>query len=839
MSTTENDRKRASTFREAVNGLAGTVRGQYFTYLLLGTYIGVTIASTTDEQLLRISPVTLPILDIELPIIAFYAVVPWLLALAHVYLLLQLYRLAKRVHLFNDALEAVHGEAEREEQRTLLVPFPFVHMLAGERSRLLGVVNATIVWVTIVWLPFGLVLSAQVRFLPYHDSFVTLSARIAIAVELVALWTFWPLVLGRDAVSMRRWWRNGLRAPVVWFRRAARQTGRATGFGTMTASTALVLGFSWLVAVLPGEPMERWVAFWLPVPEETRTGASGTSGNLLTYRVFDGPSAPLHRNLQLAGRLLIASDIEPRERRALRLLRSPERPGILDNIEGVNLSGRDLRYANLYGAVLVNADLRGASLDGADLRGADLEGVDMRPLEVSPGTACVDGSQKRAAERPVAGVDFVSKQPFYCATSARDARFRDAHLVGVPAQLALLLRADFRSAELARMNMDGADLREARLSRAGVGGTTFGTADLRGIRISVASANPVRLRAEQPDLTGAWVSNMDLDGLTIRSAAFSRFSRVSLRMADLSNGDFRGAVFGGGTDLRGANLAGADLRGAEFDAADLRGADLRGVKADLARFSRAGVCMADLSGASLRGAEWSNSSVDGSSLASVDLRYARIHQVNARGADLRRAALRPFEMYGLVLNYADLRELEDRTDDDVETLRETAAVLRASEWEPSSWQEGTLAALASGQLTTADPHDRGAVANHPLLCDETSAALRGNLERFCVDGEQRLNYLREALPEACEDPNVMSGLIRQSGLPVGARSNRRGPFLDPGPERDYFVALVSGTGHCPDTVDRMDARARELLGEIRVTIENGSPLRSSLPVQVVDAPCER
>jgi len=812
MNTDKNSWERVSALREAVNGLASTVRGHYFTYLLLGTYIGVTIASTSDEQLLRVSPVTLPILDIELPIVAFYAVVPWLLALAHVYLLLQLYRLAKRVHLFNDALEGIPGEAEREEQRTLLIPFPFVHMLAGERSRFLGVVNTTIVWVTIVWLPVALVLSAQVRFLPYHDTLVTASARIAILVELVLLWTFWPLILERGVASMRTWWLNGIRAPVAWFRRIARvfkvdlstpNPGKATGFGTMTATTAVVLGFSWLVAVLPGEPMERWVAYWLPVAKEDGALGAATSGNALTHWVFDGPNAPLHRNLDLGERLLIASEIEPWERRALRLRGSPERPEIVNNIAGLNLSGRDLRHADLYRAVLVNADLRGANLDGADLSRADLEGADMR------------------------------------ATSARDAYFRDAHLVRVRAQLARLARADFRSAELAKMNMDGADLRGATLFRTGLEGTTFGTADLRGIRISVASESRARLNAEEPDLTGASLRNVDLDELTIKSAPFSRFSGVSLRLADLSGGDFRGAVFTGGTDLRGANLAGADLRGAEFAGVDLRGSDLRDVKADLARFSRASACLVDLSGASLKGADLYDSRFDGSSLADVDLRYTRVNLVRAQGADLRGAALLPFWMYGLVLNFADLRQLEGRPADDLDALRETAAALRENEWEPSSSQEEILAALAGGQTATTEPHERGAVARYPLLCDETASVLRGNLERYCVDGEQRLSYLREALPHACQDPNVLSGLIRQSGSPVGTRSNRRGPYLEPGPERDYFEALVSGIERCPNAVDRIDARARTLLREIRITLDNASPVRAPLASEVIDVPCER
>jgi hypothetical protein len=67
--------ERAEKALEAVNNAASTVRTLFF-YLLLGTYIGIIIGSTTHEQLLRVSPVTLPLLNVQLPITAFYKYTP-------------------------------------------------------------------------------------------------------------------------------------------------------------------------------------------------------------------------------------------------------------------------------------------------------------------------------------------------------------------------------------------------------------------------------------------------------------------------------------------------------------------------------------------------------------------------------------------------------------------------------------------------------------------------------------------------------------------------------------------------------------------------------------------
>jgi hypothetical protein len=57
---TKDRRERAEKALAVVNEAAHTVSNLYITFLLLGTYSGIIITSTTDEQLLRISPVTLP-----------------------------------------------------------------------------------------------------------------------------------------------------------------------------------------------------------------------------------------------------------------------------------------------------------------------------------------------------------------------------------------------------------------------------------------------------------------------------------------------------------------------------------------------------------------------------------------------------------------------------------------------------------------------------------------------------------------------------------------------------------------------------------------------------------
>jgi hypothetical protein len=191
---------RAERLRQSADEAARLARTLFITYLVIGVYIGITIAGTTDIQLLKISPVQLPLLDIGLPIVGFYAVVPWLFVLVHLNLLLQFYMLGRKLHAFNNAVGLIDA-ADRREQRERLFPFPLSHMLAGhEHSRLVNVLLASLVWTTIVILPLVLLIWAEVRFLAYRDPTVTWVQRAAVAVDLVCLWLFW-LGWGTDALD--------------------------------------------------------------------------------------------------------------------------------------------------------------------------------------------------------------------------------------------------------------------------------------------------------------------------------------------------------------------------------------------------------------------------------------------------------------------------------------------------------------------------------------------------------------------------------------------------------------------------------------------------------------
>ena len=270
--------ERTERLRGAADEAARLVQNVYLSFLLLGMYIAIIIGSTTDMQLLKVSPVTLPLLNVQLPIVGFYVVVPWLLLLFYFNLLLHLTFLAQKLHRLNAVLAAFPDETAREEQRVRLFPFPFSAMLIGRPARwrlrrLLGLM----IWTTVLLLPLVLLLWAQLRFLPYHDTAITWNHRAAVLVDLTLLWLFWPLMFIPERESPARS-RRGARA-----RHASVALRWGTGVSVLTLVTVV---FSLGIAVLPEEGMERWMASHVPKGWRHVDPRPFWQGRLRAYSVY-------------------------------------------------------------------------------------------------------------------------------------------------------------------------------------------------------------------------------------------------------------------------------------------------------------------------------------------------------------------------------------------------------------------------------------------------------------------------------------------------------------------------------------------------------------------------
>jgi hypothetical protein len=158
---------RAARLQAAADTASAHIRNVYLTFLLFGLYLAIIFGATTHEQLLRAGPVTLPLLNVDLPLLGFYWVAPALFVLLHLNLLLQLYLLSGKLHRLDQAIRPPgsekHETEAQQDRRAQLYPFPFTHMLIGRQQRwLMRFLLWLIVVLTVLVLPVLLLLLARI-----------------------------------------------------------------------------------------------------------------------------------------------------------------------------------------------------------------------------------------------------------------------------------------------------------------------------------------------------------------------------------------------------------------------------------------------------------------------------------------------------------------------------------------------------------------------------------------------------------------------------------------------------------------------------------------------------
>jgi uncharacterized protein YjbI with pentapeptide repeats len=544
---------------EAANSASQTVAALHVAFLAFVTYLGVIIWGTTHDDLLRISPVKLPILDVELPLTNFYAFVPWMVVLLHFNLLMQLELLSTK--LWNLDIDLPDTPAGQQVRDRLFI-FPFAHLIAG-RSKVLLIrwLLSLVVGITVIALPLLMLLAAQIRFLPFHDEGITWSQRIAVWVDAVMLITLWPLIASPQDQA-REWWRSfGFRVVdywPAWFRyvsthgwsRIARSIRRrqpnppehkivsrpALKPGTEPKGMIFllisvpVMVFASIIAVIPGsitvqtyyapektESAPSYFEDWLIriMPESWLSVAAykydvvtctplemAEKSDASILQVMLGPCSWFNLNLFPRNLDLREARLVPKGVSLSLLTRAIDsdkqiRDAAFIEFDGLNLQNRDLRFANLYGAMLPKADLRHVQLQGAILLKAKLQGV--------------------------IGWD--------------KTQFQSAVLGGTQLQGAGLIEAD----------LQGADLRGANLQGAALGWAKLQSADLRGADLQGA------------DLVGAKLQGADLRGAKLQGA---NLRETSLQGANLSY-----------AKLHGSDLTLSELQGAELSAVELLGVD--------------------------------------------------------------------------------------------------------------------------------------------------------------------------------------------------------------------------------------------------------------------------
>ena len=130
--TTEGVQGRLDRLRESAIDSARTFRTAYTFYLVVALYVLVIVSSTDHELLFRAGDVQMPIVNVGVPVVWFFVVVPWLLVLLHFNLLIQATFLADKVSQYTSAIIGqTRAPKKRTEALGLLYPAPLAHKVAA------------------------------------------------------------------------------------------------------------------------------------------------------------------------------------------------------------------------------------------------------------------------------------------------------------------------------------------------------------------------------------------------------------------------------------------------------------------------------------------------------------------------------------------------------------------------------------------------------------------------------------------------------------------------------------------------------------------------------------
>ena len=449
-------------FLDEANGASDPASSAWLAFLALLTYVVVTLASVSHKNLLLNSPVRLPIINADIPLVGFFQYAPALLLLVYLSLLVQHVILARKYRKFTDAITSYEMEMGTEQPaRELVHSYVFSQIAAGPKPNLITkFMMQLIVYVTFSVLPIITLLYFQIKFLPYHDVSITYWHRIAVMLGFAMLILLTPL-MQNTGPTRRRW-------DIKVGPQAEAWEASGTQVLLVLFLLPLVVGFSWLIATVPNEWIDRRLGFVAPTsvrvgPEDEAKLLNPLVRRVIYDRLPNDDDKGWWRRWLLSYRVLVVEDTD------------------LGASEGVNVV---LRERNFRFALLSRSDLHRADLAWADLRAAQM-------WKTLAKGKLKDGQLQGAF--------------------LQEAQLQGAQLNSAQLQGADLSKAQLQGAELNYANLQGADLRGAQLQGADLSYANLQGADLRRAQLQGAKLEAVQLQGADLASADVWLVNFPSD----------------------------------------------------------------------------------------------------------------------------------------------------------------------------------------------------------------------------------------------------------------------------------------------------------------------------------------
>ena len=376
---------------ESANDSARHFRNVYAVYLIIMLYIFVVILSVDHELLFRAGDKQLPLINISVPIVEFFTYMPIALLVVHFYLLVQAAFLSEKVSLYRLRLDDHLIPKDIKKAQRLLSSLPLAHILVAKGFQWKQLMLYFIVFISLVIFPLGVLIRAQIQFLPYQCVPITWAHLVVVIIDIGLLWYFYSRVF----VVKGEWW----------------------GWSESEGDPELILKFLTMLitvfimfAVFPNKGSVGFTDLGIisnyfdllnyklvkrePVPEKlTDSGIIFNYFDLLNYKLVKRVSVSekltnsgiISNYFDLPNYKLVKREPAPeilaayinKEGNAEKLI-EPGSSIWCEHADPLDLKDRDFIKAQLKDTILCDADLREATLTSADLTRAKLPDANLR-----------------------------------------------------------------------------------------------------------------------------------------------------------------------------------------------------------------------------------------------------------------------------------------------------------------------------------------------------------------------------------------------------------------------------------------------------------------------------
>ena len=468
---------------------AGKNQGLFRFYVLFISYILITVAATSDLDLLMPEgTILLPVLDVDIPLYYFYLFASPLVLIFHSYLLHSKAGYLQKIKKWGPEPKGKPNASSYEQPS----PSNFLN-LSPQGYR--GLTLIFLADVVLFFLAPLCLFYIQWQFSAYQNSPMTLWHFICLLVVVIAL------LYSKEKEIEVSVSGNQVGKYRILIRKAVLIFIILSGFANLC-----------FVAILHNEKITNIFINW---QVETYKGKEIDWGKAVTLWFIPKINFPSDRDEEnlsfadlkisnLSGRRLMFADLSNNDMEKI-LFRGAYLQGA--NLEGSILDRAKMEKARLQGANL-DARLRKANLEEAKLQGAYMKRVDLRKAKMAG--AELQGASMGSAE--MQGVDMgclkLDDDKTWKCTQLQGADMNNAELQGANLDDAQLQGANMKKAELQGASLRGAQLQGADMYKTELQGASMEEAQLQGANM------------EQAQLQGADLWDAQLQGVYIKRAKF-------------------------------------------------------------------------------------------------------------------------------------------------------------------------------------------------------------------------------------------------------------------------------------------------------------------------------